>query len=867
MLEKLHDIYIKGGCFDVETRLTDILSKRVNIVYGRNGSGKSSIARGFASLTGQDNGFEVSFDNNADRMTEHLYVFNEDFIRDNLQINDSGLETIVTLGAQVDVDNQIKGLEEQINEKNDELEKVTQERGTLVETRDTNAKSLDDWLKKGLYTTNGQKVLQTIGKKQVSRHLDDIRNDGMNAQQPLEVMADAFKKDLTKLLAISDGIEIDWKSPDLPGEDSAQEVNKLLQTALQMPKQLSDDEKTIAEIARSSNLAHYIDDTLKRFKDEGMDYCPLCHRPIDDEYKDKLFVAIASLRDESSKQFRSELEEASNALKPVELENLPEADYYKAAVDQCKVAAEELNGVLNKMREVLVQKNNHLYESWGNVDEKDFADKLNKCKDSIKALKDIIAQQNASIKQKMMLVNDLLLRNRQIAYLTYESTFKTWADAVGKIGTLDADIAKITDDIKKKSDDLASLKSELKNTKVALDYINSCLNYIFMDDSRMKLSENETGRYNLLVRGKEVAPQNVSTGERNVIALSYFFANILKGKSLVDAFMKEMLVVIDDPISSFDTNNRMGILSLLKVRIYDILKGNDRSKMLFLTHDIQTVNDIAAIYKALQNNEVRWQKIFKDEDGMPPYLELINHQLIPQKSIKANTYRRLLDEIIAFAAGGDSDYFVEDSIGNVIRRFVEMYKGFKYAGGDLNRIFTDKDVQDQLPNQLQSYFSHSNVLVVLNSLSHEGYAEQLEFDKTFGEKELRALAKKVLAFIYKTDYNHLKYTLSDEAYLSQIEQYYDECLTLAQSLEVKNNVGNITQLIERYEGKVHIVERDSHGFHCGECAIKTRWGVDLQAGDKICIDSVVKNNNRYSPYPLYAKQWNIEEYGNNHVYY
>ena len=60
-----------------------------------------------------------------------------------------------------------------------------------------------------------------------------------------------------------------------------------------------------------------------------------------------------------------------------------------------------------------------------------------------------------------------------------------------------------------------------------MDFINDALSYIFFDKKRMVL-ENSDGIYVLKVNGKDVKPKDVSTGERNAIALSYFFAKMFE---------------------------------------------------------------------------------------------------------------------------------------------------------------------------------------------------------------------------------------------------------------------------------------------------------------------------------------------------
>ena len=69
------------------------------------------------------------------------------------------------------------------------------------------------------------------------------------------------------------------------------------------------------------------------------------------------------------------------------------------------------------------------------------------------------------------------------------------------------------------------------------------------------------GEYKLLSHGKNVKPCDVSVGERNIIGLSYFFTSILEGQEIDSAYYGEYLLVTDDPVSSYDTENKIGILS------------------------------------------------------------------------------------------------------------------------------------------------------------------------------------------------------------------------------------------------------------------------------------------------------------------
>lgn len=124
ILENISSIRIKGGIFEAETDLSlfekDKQVPRFSLLYGKNGTGKSTISRAFRKLTGI---YEKQIDlvdifdaeNNAIPVTNEIkdaiYVFNEEFIEDNIRIDGDGLNTIVVMGAVKDIDDKIKKIE------------------------------------------------------------------------------------------------------------------------------------------------------------------------------------------------------------------------------------------------------------------------------------------------------------------------------------------------------------------------------------------------------------------------------------------------------------------------------------------------------------------------------------------------------------------------------------------------------------------------------------------------------------------------------------------------------------------------------------------------------------------------------------
>lgn len=78
--------------------------------------------------------------------------------------------------------------------------------------------------------------------------------------------------------------------------------------------------------------------------------------------------------------------------------------------------------------------------------------------------------------------------------------------------------------IKNLNDELNILKSRKKNIKIAVSLINKSLRFVFFSKDRLEIKV-EGDKYVLYAHGKVVKPNNVSVGERNIIALCYFLQN------------------------------------------------------------------------------------------------------------------------------------------------------------------------------------------------------------------------------------------------------------------------------------------------------------------------------------------------------
>lgn len=138
-ISDLKDITVEGGYFATK-RTFPILANKINVVFGRNGSGKSSLSRAVLQYKNgkgcefSDVHFNVELD---DDVKEHIYVFNENFVREQMQVAPDGtrrdkLGTIVMYGRQIADSGELERARAEYEAKKSERDRMSAEKERLT---------------------------------------------------------------------------------------------------------------------------------------------------------------------------------------------------------------------------------------------------------------------------------------------------------------------------------------------------------------------------------------------------------------------------------------------------------------------------------------------------------------------------------------------------------------------------------------------------------------------------------------------------------------------------------------------------------------------------------------------------------------
>ena len=272
--------------------------------------------------------------------------------------------------------------------------------------------------------------------------------------------------------------------------------------------------------------------------------------------------------------------------------------------------------------------------------------------------------------------------------------------------------------------------------------------------------ESSDGKYVLKSNGRDVKPKDVSTGERNAIALCYFFAKIFENHQKNNRYADENLVVLDDPVTSFDKDNKVGIMSFLRWQVDALYHGNDKTKILIMSHDLSSVFQFQKVY-----NDVAENNYF--------VRELIDKRLEDRGFFKSkrNEYKKIMDEVFDIANNSSGDIL---SIGNKMRRMEEAYSSFIFNNKFESLLHNDSFLQ-KVPESKRTFFKSLMSRLILNTESHteEKIYDMHDFTPMFEEEEIKKTAKYLLILFYYVDPFHLKSYLGINNF-SEVEKWAKE---------------------------------------------------------------------------------------------
>lgn len=738
-------------------------NNRAALVYGNNGSGKSTIAHGFRGYKSHDTSEDIKLqffkENDKIETTDkynrkNIYIFDEEYISSRVKVKENGLDAIVLFGEQVDLEERINNIEEAISQNEIKIEKLEEDYKIFLD--EDSPQSPKYWDKKinnklkgaGGWAEKGSKIKDQ--RRNLSVTNSEISRIGnLSVIRTLEELQGKFDEDFIQFTST------DVQSSPIPNkvklifitENIVESSKLLLKKNIDKPKLTIREEQLLSlfGIEKATKVKGYVSNKTNLI-------CESCFQPIEDAYREQVLKEIESILNQEIKEFKEELEKL--LLTEVTAVNYEEYSKLKSYNNVFK-SIDEYNVTINKHNSIIQKKIDDPftvieYDIETNAI-KDIYEKLNQQLTDLEVERinyNRIIEERSSVEEELLKLNDAIAHHH---INDMYSTFKIQEEEKTNLEKEIKEYKQISIDLKNKK---IELDSQRKNFQVASGEINKSLKYIFFSEDRLSIDPGTDQLYRIKVNGDFVSPNKVSCGERNALALCYFFTEIAEEMDEKSIYTDEMLLVIDDPISSFDIENRVGITSLLRWKLGQVLESCPHSKVLIMTHDISVLFNLQ---KALSEISGICEK--NSVNAEYRLFQLENKELIEFRYNKHNEYTQLLEKIYQYALGEDVNDILDLSIGNMMRRVLEAFSTFTFKLG-ISEISLDEKALELLPDEgTKTYYKNLMYRLVLDNESHSmdnvrGVPE-LGFFSYLSPNEKRQTAKDVLCFIYYLNEAHL----------------------------------------------------------------------------------------------------------------
>lgn len=719
-------------------------------IYGNNGSGKSSIAKWFRnykdSIVESDSEYIYDFHNNVVNLSEDklksIHIFDEEFIENNIKVDADGINSIVILGESVQLNSDIQCIKRIIEKRN----KIKENISNTINKYNEELLTLNEELKRTLqseWAERNRRILKHQRRTSVTDTvISTISRSTVNSEYNYEYKLDEFYETLIAFENIeANSTKISEVLINYPNINQSK-LYELLARRIEHIELSTREMYLLSLVGKETGFS--LEEINNEFSNIEVKTCPFCLQPIDEEYKKDLCNSIRHILTKEVEDFKSELQRF--IIPEIEINLIEAGRVDNSLVHELESKIGELNSKFIKLNGYIESKIANPYEEC-NFEPENIDSLINEIKPIITQLNEKIKEHNDHVDNQERTKDSLMTLNKELARIEINSCLNNLRIKIEDIAKYNKSYSRFESSLAVLNQKKRNLIAEQANIKIAVNTINNYLQAIFFSSNRLQIEELN-GKYVLKVNGLRVSPKNISTGERNIIALCYFFTTLGEGLVQSERYTSPNFIVIDDPISSFDLDNKLGLINFLRIEIQKILElSSFKSRVILLTHDLQVIFDLARFLKKVGSYEIL-------------YKELSKALLCPCNLSTKNEYTTLLKEVYQFASNEDINEF---RVGNTLRRILEFYCSFLYKIGIEKLLDNDTVLGKIEDDNRKEFFKRSIYKIVLNGYSHtQDSARSITItEPLYSVDECRKVTRSVLGLMYSLDPEHVLAHLCD----------------------------------------------------------------------------------------------------------
>ncbi|MDO9518913.1 MAG: AAA family ATPase [Pseudohongiella sp.] len=699
--------------------------KKINLVYGLNGTGKSTISNFLYDP--HDPAF-AHCKKTLDQ-TPSILVYNQKFVRDIFYVADN-LKGIFSLSKEN------KAAEQKIAEgtkKQTELElaldgqRKTKElvNGELSKQKQ---QAVDEvWKIKQTYS-GGDRVLEyclegLMGQKdKLFAHLQGIPKPSEEPTRSIQII----RKEVEELQGTDAQPQL--RLEVLSFHAKYIESDKIFSTSI-----LGNSDSEVAALIEELGNSDWVKQGLDYLPDNMTDSkepCPFCQ---ENTISGKLIESIKSYFDGNYQEQIATLEKLRKL--------------YQAAIDQLpKVESFTDHAFASERKSVILSKYQllkaELLSNFSKIEEKARSPKVPIV---LTSSSDVIANFNAEIAGINLVIDQYneKLKNRESALKklkdefwrlqrwTYDQTMsrfeRDFQSANIKSKDIDDEIEKLHADLIDIKEKIVEAQKQTVNVDEAVVAINAGLLDLGIEDFCVRKHSENLYR---VVRAddKKDAFHSLSEGEKMMISFLYF-CELCKGKLSADDTNSQRIVVIDDPISSLSHVFIFNVGQLIRSVFF---RGDRFAQVIVLTHSLYFFYELTDTNHERRENTQKLFRISKPSSG---------------SVIQEMKYEEIQNDYQAYWSVVNDPSQPHALIANCMRNIVEYFFNF-VRKKDLNNVFQMPELQDVKYQAFCRYInreSHSlgQNIIDLKEFNYDNFKEGLRllFEKTQYLDHFKAMSK------------------------------------------------------------------------------------------------------------------------------
>jgi wobble nucleotide-excising tRNase len=636
------------------TDKVEIEPTEVNYLFGSNGTGKST----FTKVIANPHNYNDSIIEWKTTPIETL-VYNKDFVKDNFG-ESSSIKGIFTLGkGATDAKKFIEVTKPKVDTLKAAIEGLKNSHAIKVQEENTNINLATEncWKRKVLHDTTFRPAFTGYLKKDLffSKCLSEQANT--SALLTLEDLnakcAKIYSSDLKEYIIVP--------------KFNYDELQSIEETEILNTKIIGKEDVAIGALIKKLNNSDWIKEGVE-FLNESDDKCPFCQQDLAEQLK----ADIESFFDET---YLNKCKELANF-------KATYSNYVTSKIQELKSTSSKSIEIIN-FEELIIQ--TELIESkyksnLAIIDKKIKAPSTSVTIETLTVLferaSNIINSYRIAIASNNKMVANIGQEKTKLASEIWKfigtdtaadiTTYKNTDDAIQKAKKSIVDAGKI------KKTEKDELEKQIKENETKITSITHTINEIgkilkLFGFTNFSIAEaEEKGYYKIVREDGSDCKETLSEGEYTFITFLYFY-QLLKGSQEESGLTNDKIVVIDDPISSLDSNILFVVSNLIKEIVSDCLTKKNGIKQLFiLTHNIYFHKEVTfkGSRETASNKESFW--IVRRLNNIT---KIVKHSHNPIQT----TYELLWREL------DNLEEINKATIHNTLRRILEYY--FKIIGG------------------------------------------------------------------------------------------------------------------------------------------------------------------------------------------